>query len=135
MAEKLPRAALMEKVKTLPGGVNTHLPTHQRQDVHLPRQAVFDRGHDETGAAEDDLPLCPLVQLRLALTDAEDTFQQRSLLLVCVHWTLWSREPNTTTTLRGPCRSTCYSSIQLRLYWLIDSECFAMTHMRAVTRD
>lgn len=42
--------------------------------MHLPRQAVFDRGHDETRAAEDDLPLGPLVQLRLALPDAEHTF-------------------------------------------------------------
>lgn len=91
----------MEEIKPPSGEVNTHPTAHQGQDVHLPRQAVFDRGHDEAGAAEDDLPLCPLVQLRLALTDAEDSFQQCSLLLVRVHWTLWSREPNTTSHTGG----------------------------------
>lgn len=60
--------------------------------MHLPRQAVLDRGHDETGAAEEDLTLRPLVQLRLALSDAEDAFQQGPLLLVRVGRTLWRRE-------------------------------------------
>lgn len=56
--------------------------------MHLPRQAVLDGGHDQTGAAEDDLPLRPFVQLRLALSDAENAFQQGPLLLVCIHRTL-----------------------------------------------
>lgn len=60
--------------------------------MHLPRQAVLDRGHDEAGAAEDDLPLRPFVQLRLALPDAENAFQQGPLLLVRVRRTLWRRE-------------------------------------------
>lgn len=51
--------------------------------MHLPRQAVLDGGHDETGAAEDDLPLRPFVQLRLALPHAENAFQHGPLLLVC----------------------------------------------------
>lgn len=59
--------------------------------MHLPRQAVFDRSHDQTGAAENDLPLGPLVQLRLALPDAEHAFQQGPLLLVGVHRALWKR--------------------------------------------
>lgn len=122
----------MEKVKAPSGTVSTHLPTHQRQDVHLPRQTVFDRGHGETGAAEDDLPLGPLVQLRLALPDAEHTFQQRSLLLVGNHWTLWSPGQSTTSTLRGQARSTLFICPK---YWLVNSECSAMTHIRAVTKD
>lgn len=33
----------------------------ERQDVHLPRLALFDRGYDEAGAAQDDLPSGPAV--------------------------------------------------------------------------
>lgn len=65
------------------------LSPHQGQDVHLPRQAVLDGGHDETGAAEDDLPLRPFVQLRLALPHAENAFQHGPLLLVCIGRTFW----------------------------------------------
>lgn len=75
--------------------------------MHLPRQAVFDRGHDEAGAAQDDLPLRPLVQLRLALPDAEDAFQQGPVLLVRVHRPLWregGRERAHTQSLVGICR-------------------------------
>lgn len=48
-----------------------HLSSHQGQDVHLPSQTVFDRGHYQAGATENNLPLGPLVQLRLAFPDAE----------------------------------------------------------------
>lgn len=77
------------------------LSPHQGQDVHLPRQAVLDGGHDETGAAEDDLPFRPFVQLRLALSDAENAFQQGPLLLVCIGRTFWRREEPPQTEAEG----------------------------------
>lgn len=50
--------------------------------MHLPGEAVLDGGDDQAGAAQDDLPLRPLVQLRLALAHAEHALQQRAVQLV-----------------------------------------------------
>ena len=72
--------------------VNPHLSPHQGQDVHLPGEAVFHRGHYQTGATENNLALCPLMQLRLALPDTKHALQQGPLLLVCNHWTFWNKK-------------------------------------------
>lgn len=43
------------------GEVFMYFSSDERQDVHLPCLALFDRGYDEAGAAQDDLPSGPTV--------------------------------------------------------------------------
>ena len=39
----------------------TYFSSNEWQDVHLSRLAFFDRGDDEAGATQDDLPSRPAV--------------------------------------------------------------------------
>lgn len=43
------------------GVTETYFSSNERQDVHLPRLTLLDRGDDEAGAAQDDLPSGPAV--------------------------------------------------------------------------
>lgn len=49
----------------------TYFPSYERQDVHLPRLALLDRGDDEAGAAKDNLPPGPAVDGQLQLPFAD----------------------------------------------------------------
>lgn len=45
----------------------THFSTNKRQDMHLPRLALFNGGDDEASAAQDDLSSGPAVDRQLKL--------------------------------------------------------------------
>lgn len=45
----------------------TYFSSDERQDVHLPRLALLDRGDDEAGAAQDHLSPGPAVDWQLEL--------------------------------------------------------------------
>lgn len=66
------KATTGRREKSRPVGLSgTYFSSNERQDVHLPRLALLDRGDDEAGAAQNDLPPGPAVdrQLELPLAD------------------------------------------------------------------
>lgn len=54
-------------INTPRGLIQAYFSSDERQDVHLPRLALLDRGDDETGAAQNDLTPGPAVHRQLEL--------------------------------------------------------------------
>lgn len=85
-------------------GLQTYFSSNEWKDVHLPRLALLDRGNDEAGATQDDLPSGPAVhrELQLPFTDVVCPGQLDPLGALDVLWLLW-KEKEKRERERGTC--------------------------------